>query len=331
MIYRILKRLFIYLIFVVSALFASNDNIKSEEKFYVIDSSFDETKLMFDLKEFTGYKNKLSKKRTEWIYKLTAIASSYKQHFKTVSVIKRKYKYEAIFTAKKGEIFYFADGKMLPPEDLTHDKNHRSYIYQYPLGKKPAAKPKKMKFPDPIDFAFLNSLYGVYPIEREYNLEIFTALNRRLRFHSMQNASHYLKNALKEIESAAKKDKEILYWVNNIQVIYTFIVRNLENTNIQSLHGYGIAFDVLPYNRSKHIYWQWAEEFKKDWWNIDEKDKVAVPDKVIEIFENQGFIWGGKWYFFDIMHFEYRPELIKYNQLLRDDPLNKNIETAEKE
>ncbi len=35
-----------------------------------------------------------------------------------------------------------------------------------------------------------------------------------------------------------------------------------------------------------------------------------VPRAIIEVFERHGFIWGGKWYHFDTMHFEYRPELI---------------------
>ena len=30
----------------------------------------------------------------------------------------------------------------------------------------------------------------------------------------------------------------------------------------------------------------------------------------LKTFEKYGFIWGGKWYHFDTMHFEYRPELI---------------------
>jgi len=30
----------------------------------------------------------------------------------------------------------------------------------------------------------------------------------------------------------------------------------------------------------------------------------------VEIFENNNFIWGGKWSHFDILHFEYRPEII---------------------
>jgi hypothetical protein len=32
----------------------------------------------------------------------------------------------------------------------------------------------------------------------------------------------------------------------------------------------------------------------------------------LETFERRGFIWGGKWWHFDTMHFEYRPEIIAY-------------------
>jgi hypothetical protein len=30
----------------------------------------------------------------------------------------------------------------------------------------------------------------------------------------------------------------------------------------------------------------------------------------VEIFERHGFIWGGKWFHYDTMHFEYRPEML---------------------
>ena len=30
----------------------------------------------------------------------------------------------------------------------------------------------------------------------------------------------------------------------------------------------------------------------------------------IEIFEDEGFIWGGRWAVWDNMHFEYHPEII---------------------
>ncbi|MFY4861157.1 M15 family metallopeptidase, partial [Aliarcobacter butzleri] len=38
--------------------------------------------------------------------------------------------------------------------------------------------------------------------------------------------------------------------------------------------------------------------------------KNKIPLEIVEIFEKYGFIWGGRWYHFDTMHFEYRPELL---------------------
>ena len=39
------------------------------------------------------------------------------------------------------------------------------------------------------------------------------------------------------------------------------------------------------------------------------------PQAVIDIFEEEGFIWGGKWAIWDNMHFEYHPELIENSKL----------------
>ena len=36
-----------------------------------------------------------------------------------------------------------------------------------------------------------------------------------------------------------------------------------------------------------------------------------TPPEIVEIFEKHGFIWGGRWFHYDTMHFEYRPELIE--------------------
>jgi hypothetical protein len=41
------------------------------------------------------------------------------------------------------------------------------------------------------------------------------------------------------------------------------------------------------------------------------------PKRVIDIFEKEGFIWGGKWTVWDNMHFEYRPELILGRELVK--------------
>ncbi len=38
--------------------------------------------------------------------------------------------------------------------------------------------------------------------------------------------------------------------------------------------------------------------------------KNRVPQAVVDAFEAEGFIWGGRWKHYDTMHFEYRPELL---------------------
>lgn len=38
--------------------------------------------------------------------------------------------------------------------------------------------------------------------------------------------------------------------------------------------------------------------------------KSNSPQALIDIFEKHGFIWGGRWYHYDTMHFEYRSEII---------------------
>lgn len=40
----------------------------------------------------------------------------------------------------------------------------------------------------------------------------------------------------------------------------------------------------------------------------DMKLRLAYPASIVRAFESEGFIWGGKWYHFDLMYFEYRPE-----------------------
>lgn len=34
----------------------------------------------------------------------------------------------------------------------------------------------------------------------------------------------------------------------------------------------------------------------------------CIPMEIVRVFEKHGFIWGGRWYHYDTMHFEYRPE-----------------------
>jgi hypothetical protein len=82
----------------------------------------------------------------------------------------------------------------------------------------------------------------------------------------------------------------------------TYNCRPIAGTTRVSAHGHGIAIDIAT--KMAH-YWLWAKGKRSG--DIPYQNKI--PAQIVEIFERHGFIWGGKWYHYDTMHFEYRPEL----------------------
>jgi D-alanyl-D-alanine carboxypeptidase len=78
--------------------------------------------------------------------------------------------------------------------------------------------------------------------------------------------------------------------------------RPVRGTRRLSMHAYGAAIDL---NIRYADYWLWEKSA-----NGKIRWKNRIPQAIVEIFERHGFIWGGKWYHYDTMHFEYRPELI---------------------
>jgi hypothetical protein len=83
-----------------------------------------------------------------------------------------------------------------------------------------------------------------------------------------------------------------------------FVWRTVAGTRRKSPHSWGIAIDVGVERAS---YWRWARPGPDGLLRF----RNRIPLAVVEVFERHGFIWGGKWYHFDSMHFEYRPELSK--------------------
>jgi len=82
-----------------------------------------------------------------------------------------------------------------------------------------------------------------------------------------------------------------------------FNCRMIAGTDRASMHAFGAAIDL---NTTHAHYWRNAPP--------DAAGKLAyrneIPFEIVDIFERHGFIWGGKWYHYDTMHFEYRPELL---------------------
>jgi hypothetical protein len=79
--------------------------------------------------------------------------------------------------------------------------------------------------------------------------------------------------------------------------------RTIAGTDRVSAHGHGIAVDIAV---ARADYWRWQKPDASGRYRY----RNSIPPEIVAIFEKHGFIWGGKWYHFDTMHFEYRPELL---------------------
>ena len=82
----------------------------------------------------------------------------------------------------------------------------------------------------------------------------------------------------------------------------TYHCRAIAGTTRSSAHGYGIAIDI---NVAWSDYWRYSRPVGGRY-----PYRNRIPWEIVETFEKHGFIWGGKWYHYDTMHFEYRPELL---------------------
>jgi hypothetical protein len=85
----------------------------------------------------------------------------------------------------------------------------------------------------------------------------------------------------------------------------TFNWRFIAGTDMLSNHSWAAAIDLdVPHSN----YWRnepgVASGAKPIVW------KNRYPQAIVDAFEAEGFIWGGRWWHFDTMHFEYRPELV---------------------
>lgn len=87
----------------------------------------------------------------------------------------------------------------------------------------------------------------------------------------------------------------------------TFYWRPVRGARRLSAHSYGIAFDVAV---AKSDYWQWNGKTNDEMAKVEYANKI--PRKLVDIFQRHGFIWGGAWYHYDTMHFEFRPDILNY-------------------
>lgn len=151
-------------------------------------------------------------------------------------------------------------------------------------------------------YEFLNEIYGSNEIEIKQNLKEIIWLkgvfDKPLEFNAKNGAADALQRVSNELAVLAKQNPKLKKLLKDSG---SFKYRVIAGTNRLSAHSYGIAIDI---GVDSSTYWRWHKTYKN-----------SLPEQVIEIFERNGFIWGGRWEHFDTMHFEYRPEFMMLEKL----------------
>lgn len=149
--------------------------------------------------------------------------------------------------------------------------------------------------------ALFKKMYGISEAEVRRNLAQVSWFGQKIPFTKVNGAAHQLEKVANELVGVPGLRK----YLTNASSFYW---RKVRGANRQSAHSYGIAIDI---NTSFSNYWLWSNP------KCTETDKLKyenhIPKEIVRIFEKYGFIWGGRWYHYDTMHFEYRPEFMVSN------------------
>jgi hypothetical protein len=115
----------------------------------------------------------------------------------------------------------------------------------------------------------------------------------------------------KHILTTARANAAVSSWLKSVYSVSCWNWRNILGSERRSYHAYGIAVDLQMRPRAgMETYWRWTAGKGIDWRNVPRINRLEPPAEVIRIFEENGFVWGGKWPWYDTMHFEYRPEIL---------------------
>jgi len=224
--------------------------------------------------------------------------------------------YPDAFAGHDAKVLRWRDGTVMPvsagaesttfAERLRHASIVDQFRIAYPRG--PLAKPPAVDT-DPGRFrnaAFFTKMYGdCKKGEVAAHLVSVTWLPKTLRnkargqsirVTSVNHVDAHLRAVSAEIDALPDKIKRAAY-----PIAGTYKCRAVADTGQPSTHGYGIAIDL---NTAYSDYWYWRPHSGRIVY------RNRMPQEIVAIFEKHGFIWGGKWYHFDTMHFEYRPELL---------------------
>ncbi|MGL4394182.1 MAG: M15 family metallopeptidase [Brevinema sp.] len=227
----------------------------------------------------------------------------------------------------RNTVFYWVNGRLLPEHERSNWNNYGvnafySYAREIPdprsysqlelaeIRKKSSKVYRKNR--KSAHHLFYEKLYGMSTLA-DTNTQIVktTFLKKQVLIH--QFAHKPLKKVEDELYKLARQDKEVRDFLREVDTVYSFFWRRIAGSKARSLHSYGVAIDTLDSRTKKSYYWLWAQNLDIDWVTEPLTRRWHPPESAIKLFEKYGFAWGGKWIFYDTMHFEYRPDLMILN------------------
>lgn len=238
----------------------------------------------------------------EWSV-LSALLKAYGERIESIEIMDG----ESVLSIN-GSRIYYAGGRMLSED---HSKRFLDFVpifYPYKLGPQRELMAAS-SFPLRRSSDFLDALVGSSEKEVRVSSSWVPFLGHKAFVHGM------LAGPLRRVESkileSADSSRPVQQYVENIRLIFSMARRKVSGTANMSYHAYGLALDIIPKGYGgKHVYWRWSAVFEPEWGRIPLAKRWQPPQEVVEAFEENGFVWGGKWYHFDAVHFEYRPEII---------------------
>ncbi len=223
------------------------------------------------------------------------LVAAYPQHLKSV----------------QGNLIRWKDGSVMRYDDGKHDKSFVQFLNEPSLkDQMTMAYSKGAKYPRQKNFdpgraryePFFRKMYGSTEAEVRGKLKpvywLRGSVNSQLLVTSVNDVHKKLQAISDEIDALPADIQK-----HASKGVSTYKWRPIAGTNRLSPHSFGIAIDL---NGDDAQYWYWDNPKAEG----ELKPKHQMPQEIVDIFEKHGFIWGGKFYHYDTMHFEYRPELL---------------------
>ncbi|MFB9842765.1 M15 family metallopeptidase [Mucilaginibacter ginsenosidivorans] len=221
--------------------------------------------------------------------------------------------YPGFITGFADNHLIFKDGNRMIWNDGVKNKTYQTlldnpdledmFAQPYKAGT-PKVSPAKSFDPGRIrNEAFFMKMYGASKQEVEGNLTTIIWCPKLIRQKIVVTRVNGVDKQLEAVSKELDEHPELKKYLGDIGG--TFVWRNIAGTHRHSMHSFGMTIDI---NIKYSDYWQWTCKCTDE--NTSVVYQNRIPQVIVDIFEKHGFIWGGKWYHYDTMHFEYRPELL---------------------